>query len=201
MFSRIQARPVAFTGAIHAFGDQTSPQNLVGATDLSSKDEFRRDLSKAVQNMTQPPNIELPDSPQSRKPKPAPAQGAAMSYTGGWANPMNPVMGGAPIPHSDPGLETPSFQNRTLPPHQFEVPPNQAHQTFFRGFDQQAKPTFMATVADFPSVMHPKRVDLPHVDFERQKTGAKAKLRAFKNHHPSDSPFSMNLPYMPYESV
>jgi len=183
MFSRISTRPVAFTGpTIHKFGDQSSPQNLVGATDLSSKDEFRHDLNKIVQNTTQPANIEQVPSLPHKKEKPH-VNSPAMSYTGGWANPMNPNMGGAPIPHADMGLESPSFQNR-------RVSENQAQQPHFRGIDQQGKPAFMATIADYPSI---KRVDLPHADFQQSKTAAKSKMHAIKTHH--TSPFSMNLPY------
>jgi|GEM_PF-3291899 len=194
MFSRISPRPVAFTGAIHNFGDQSSPQNLIGAPTQPSKDEFRHYINKAVQNSTQPPNIEQVPSLVHRREK-APVNGAPMSYTGGWANPMNPAMGGAPIPHSDQGLESPSFQNRTLSAHQFSVPPNQAHQPYFRGIDQrQSKPPFMATIADYPSIKRPERIEHT-ANLHPSKTAEKGKLQAVRTHHTSKWPFAMNLPY------
>jgi hypothetical protein len=189
MFSRISIRPVAFTGpTIHNFGDQSSPQNLIGTTDLSTKDEFRHDISKVVQNATQPPTIQdLPDLSPHKREKPHAMNSPAMSYTGGWANPMNPNLGGAPIPHADMGLESPSFQNR-------RVSQNQTQQLHFRGSDQrQVRPAFMATIADYPSLKLPEQID--HVNFHHSEIAAKAKLQAIKTHPKSKWPFSMNLPY------
>jgi len=212
MFSRIQAFPAAFAGTPipHSFGNEDpSAKPLVGMpAAVHQQDMFSlsNDSKKALQNTVQPPDME-PSKRSAAKPPTGLGNRMDMSYTAGWMNPINPTLGGSPIPHSDQGFASPRFQTgkpqnfqaRTQSNH-FAVPISKHSEMRFRGFEQhQPRPAFMATIADYPIMQGPGRRVLNHPATPHNEAAAE-KARVVKSHKASSGLFATNLPYQSHSA-